>query len=125
MQANLAEAGITLKIDTPDIAQFVEGAFGGGYDLICVEDPAIRTPASVTPFLQNLNVEGPGMVIGGPKWTTHEFDSAITALISEADTEKVAELATKLDENGNRSDSLFQPVFGDEIKRICKRSERI
>lgn len=99
MQANLAEAGITLKIDTPDTAQFVEGAFGGGYDLICVGDtPAIRTPASVMPFLQKLNVEGPGMVIGGPKWTTDEFDSAITALISEADTEKVAELATKLDE---------------------------
>ena len=38
------------------------------------------------------------MVIGGPKWTTDEFDSTITALISEADTEKAAELATKLDE---------------------------
>ena len=99
MQANLAEAGITLKIDTPDTAQFVEGAFGGNYDLICVGDtPAIRTPASVMPFLQKLNVEGPGMVIGGAKWTNDEFDSTITELISEADTEKAAELATTLDE---------------------------
>lgn len=99
MQANLVEAGITLKIDTPDTAQFVEGAFGGNYDLICVGDtPAIRTPASVMPFLQKLNVEGPGMVIGGAKWTNDEFDSTITELISEADTEKAAELATTLDE---------------------------
>lgn len=57
MQANLAEAGITLKIDTPDTAQFVEGAFGGDYDLICVGDtPNVRIPANVMPFLQNLNV---------------------------------------------------------------------
>lgn len=99
MQANLAEAGITLKIDTPDTAQFVEGAFGGDYDLICVGDtPAIRTPASVMPFLQKLNVDGPGMVIGGAKWTSDEFDSTITDLISESDTDKATELATKLDE---------------------------
>lgn len=98
MQANLAEAGITLKIDTPDTAQFVEGAFGGDYDVICVGDtPAVRTPASVMPFLQKLNVDGPGMVIGGTKWTSDEFDSTISELISESDTDKAAELATKLD----------------------------
>ena len=50
------------------------------------------------PFLQKLNVEGPGMVIGGAKWTNDEFDSTITELIREADTEKAAELATTLDE---------------------------
>ena len=99
MQANLAEAGITLKIDTPDTAQFVEGAFGGDYDLICVGDtPAIRTPAGVMPFLQKMNVDGPGMVIGGAKWTSDEFDSTITDLIGESDTDKATELATKLDE---------------------------
>lgn len=99
MQANLAEAGITLNIDTPDTAQFVEDAFGGNYDLICVGDtPAIRTPASVMPFLQKLNVDGPGMVIGGAKWTSDEFDSTISELISESDTDKATELATKLDE---------------------------
>lgn len=99
MQANLAEAGITLKIDTPDTAQFVEGAFGGDYDLICVGDtPAVRTPASVMPFLQKMNVDGPGMVIGGAKWTSDEIDSTITELISESDTDKATELATSLDE---------------------------
>ena len=99
MQANLAEAGITLNIDTPDTAQFVEDAFGGNYDLICVGDtPAVRTPASVMPFLQKLNVEGPGMVIGGAKWTSDEIDSTITELISESDTDKATELATSLDE---------------------------
>ena len=99
MQANLAEAGITLKIDTPDTAQFVEDAFGGNYDLICVGDmPAIRTPATVMTFLSKLNVEGPGMVIGGPKWTSDEFDSTISELISESDIDKATELATKLDE---------------------------
>ena len=98
MQANLAEAGITLTIDTPDTAQFVEGAFGGDYDLICVGDtPNIRIPANVMPFLQTINVEGPGMVIGGPKWTSDEFDSTIKALVSEPDAEKAKELATKLD----------------------------
>ncbi|MDD3403502.1 MAG: ABC transporter substrate-binding protein [Hespellia sp.] len=99
MQANLAEAGITLTIDTPDTAQFVEAAFGGDYDLICVGDtPATRIPPNVMPFLQTLNVEGPGMVIGGPKWTSDEFDSKITALITESDADKVVELATELDE---------------------------
>ena len=50
------------------------------------------------PFLQKLNVDGPGMVIGGAKWTSDEFDSTITDLISESDTDKATELATKLDE---------------------------
>lgn len=37
------------------------------------------------------------MVIGGPKWTSDEFDSTIKALVSEPDAEKAKELATKLD----------------------------
>lgn len=99
MQANLQAVGITLTIDTPDTAQFVEGAFGGNYDIICVGDtPAVRTPASVMPFLQKLNVEGPGMVIGGPKWTSDEIDSLISEMITESDAAKVTELATTLDE---------------------------
>lgn len=99
MQANLAEAGITLTLDTPDVAQFVEGAFGGDYDLICVGDtPATRIPPNVMPFLQKLNVEGPGMVIGGTKWTSDEIDTKINALVSEADADKVVALATELDE---------------------------
>lgn len=99
MQANLAEAGITLNLDTPDTAQFVEGAFGGNYDIICVGDmPNVRTPASVMPFLQEANVNGPGMVIGGPKWTSDEFNKEISALIVEADNQKSKEIAQTLDE---------------------------
>ena len=99
MQANLAEAGITLTLDTPDTAQFVEGAFGGDYDIICVGDtPNMRTPASVMPFLTKINVYGPGMVIGGPKWTNDEFDTTIKELITAADNDKATEIATKLDE---------------------------
>ena len=99
IQANLADVGITLKIDTPDTAQFVEGAFGGDYDLIIVGDtPAIRTPASVMPFLQKTNAEGPGIVIGGPKWTSDEIDTTITEMIAESDADKTKELAAKLDE---------------------------
>lgn len=98
MQANLAEAGIKLTIDTPDTAQFVEGAFGGDYDLICIGDtPNVRIPANVMPFLQKLNVEGPGMVIGGPKWTTDEIDTTIQNMVSESDADKVAEYAAELD----------------------------
>ena len=98
MQANLAEAGITLTIDTPDTAQFVESAFGGNYDIICVGDtPNVRTPASVMPFLNNNNVYGTGMVIGGPKWTNDEFDSKITELITAADTDTAKSVATELD----------------------------
>lgn len=98
MQANLAEAGITLTLDTPDTAQFVEGAFGGNYDIICVGDtPNVRTPASVMPFLNNNNVYGTGMVIGGPKWTSDEFDSKITELITATDTDSAKAVATELD----------------------------
>ena len=98
MQANLAEAGITLTLNTPDTAQFVGDAFGGNYDIICVGDtPNVRTPASVMPFLNNTNVYGSGMVIGGPKWTNDEFDSKITELITAEDTDTAKAVATELD----------------------------
>ena len=87
MQANLALAGITLTIDTPDTASFVESAFSGDYDLICVgDDCSLRTP-SLIPFLAKQNIEGSGMVIGGPKWTTDEIDGLISDLIREPDDE--------------------------------------
>lgn len=99
MQANLAEVGITLNINTPDVAQFVEGAFGGDYDLICVGDsPSVRTPETVMTFLRKENAVGPGMVIGGPKWSSDEIQSTIDKLIVEPDLDKSKELATSLDE---------------------------
>jgi len=97
IQANLAEVGIKLNINTPDTAQFVGGAFGGDYDLIMVGDNLVtRTPA-IVPFLRKINVNGPGKVIGGPKYTTDEIDAAIATLISESDESKLAEQANKID----------------------------
>ena len=128
MQANLAEAGITLTLDTPDTAQFVQEAFGGNYDIICVGDtPNVRTPASVMPFLNNNNVYGTGMVIGGPKWTNDEFDSTITELITAADTDAAKEVATKLDnmvkEQRVCSDlytEMKASVYAKDIKGFCQ-----
>ena len=63
------------------------------------------------------------MVIGGPKWTNDEFDSTITSLISEADTEKAAELATTLDEMvkdqtvcSNLYSEMKSSVYAKELK---------
>ena len=131
MQANLAEAGITLKIDTPDTAQFVEGAFGGDYDIICVGDtPNVRIPANVMPFLQNLNVYGEGMVIGGPKWTNDDFDSTIQSLITAADADSAKEVAAKLDEMvkdqticSNLYSEMHGAVYAKDLKgynTICR-----
>ncbi len=98
IQANLAEIGIKMNIETPDIAQFVEGAFGGDYDLIMVGDmPIFRTQGTIMPFLQKVNVDGPGKIIGGPKWTTDEIDAKINAMITEPDMNKAAEIAKELD----------------------------
>ena len=131
MQANLAQAGITLTIDTPDTAQFVEEAFGGEYDLICVGDtPNIRIPATVMPFLTNINVYGTGMVIGGPKWTTDEIDSKITELVQESDTTKATEIATELDEivkDSTICSNLYSEqhctVYAKDLKgyNVCER----
>lgn len=124
MQANLKEAGITLNINTPDVAQFVEGAFGGTYDLICVGDsPAVRTPETVMTFLRKENAEGPGMVIGGPKWSSDEIQSTIDELIVEPDLEKSKELATTLDEMmkeqticSNLYSEMTATVYGKDLK---------
>lgn len=128
MQANLAEAGITLNIDTPDTAQFVEGAFGGSYDIICVgDDLTVRTP-TIVPFCTKLNVDGPGMVIGGPKWTTDELDAAIAALISESDTSKLEEqglaIGNMLKEQtvcSNLYSEMKAVITAKDLKGYCTR----
>lgn len=128
MQANLAEAGITLNIETPDTAQFVEEAFGGDYDLICVGDtPNVRIPANVMPFLQTNNVSGTGMVIGGPKWTTDELNSTIFELIQAPDTASATEIAAELDNQmkeeticSNLYSEMHGAVFANDIKGYNK-----
>ncbi len=97
MQANLAEIGIKLTIDAPDIAQFVDAAFAGNYDLVPVGDTLLARAPNIIPFLRKANIEGPGVVIGGPKWTTDEIDGLIAALVSETDTDKATEELQQLE----------------------------
>ena len=98
IQENLAEVGITLQIDTPDTAKFVEDAFAGNYDLIPVGETLVTRAPNIMPFLVKANIEGPGVVIGGPKWTTDEIDAAIAELVAEQDEEKAKEEVKALDE---------------------------
>ena len=79
------------------------------------------------PFLNNNNVYGTGMVIGGPKWTNDEFDSTITELITAADTDAAKEVATKLDnmvkEQRVCSDlytEMKASVYAKDIKGFCQ-----
>lgn len=82
IQANLAEAGIKINIDTPDVPTFVEQGFAGKYDLIAIgEFLTYRAPSALS-FLVKANVEGPGISLGGPKWTTDEIDAQITEFIT-------------------------------------------
>ena len=90
IQECLAQAGITLTINTVDTAQYVQDAFGGNYDIIMVgEYTAARIP-SLFVFFQKGPIDS-GFVIGGDKYTTEELDAAITEAIEEADPEKVME----------------------------------
>ncbi len=90
VQACLAQAGITLNINTVDTAQYVEMAFGGDYDIIMVgEYTAARFPTLFT-FFQKGPIES-GFVIGGDKYTTDELDAAIQEAIEEADEAKAKE----------------------------------
>lgn len=98
VQANLQQVGITLTIDTPDTPQFVQGAFGGDYDIIIVGDPLTQRLPNAFLFTTKLNVEGPGMCIGGPKWTTDEVDSKIAQFIAEKDNAKAKEIAAEIDQ---------------------------
>ena len=98
IQANLADIGIKLKINTPDVASFVGSAFAGEYDLIIVGELLKAKAPNVLPFLVRENIEGPGVVIGGPKWTTDDIDSAIKDFVAEKDIEKAKEILAGIDQ---------------------------
>lgn len=87
IQENLEAVGIHLTINIVDTAKFVEDAFGGKYDLISVPEMLVTRAPNVFPFLRTANVEGDGMVIGGPKWTTDELDSDIQKFIEDKDAD--------------------------------------
>jgi len=112
MQANLAEAGITLNLDIPDTAQFVEAAFGGDYDIIMVgeytaaryptlfcflqedrsaADVSAETEAEASTEAESDGTVGTTMVIGGPKVTTKALSDKIFAAIEESDEAKAIE----------------------------------
>lgn len=96
IQGCLAQAGITLNINTIDTAQYVQEAFGGGYDIIMVgEYTAARFPTLFT-FFQKAAIES-GFVIGGDKYTTDELDAAIQEAI-EADEADAKDLLKGIEE---------------------------
>lgn len=96
MQENLRAIGITLNIDTVDTPTFVQSAFGGDYDLIIVGEYTAERYPTLLCFLQQATIDS-GYIIGGPKKTTTEIDSDITALIQEKDTAKAKEEAGALE----------------------------
>ena len=97
VQANLKDVGITVNIKTPDTAQFVGGAFSGDYDIIIVqEDLSVIAPSSLA-FFKSVCINGPGVCVGGPKWTTNEIDSLVANIISETDKEKAKDMLHQLD----------------------------
>ena len=131
IQGSLSQIGIKLTIDTPDVATFVPQAFSGDYDLIIVGELLKAKVPTSFPFLVRENIEGPGVVIGGPKWTTDEIDNEITAFIEEKDTEKAKEIITTIDQQLKEemvcSNLYLEPkahITGTEIKGLRTRDER-
>ena len=132
MQANLAEVGINLSIETPDIPTFVGMAFEGDYDLMVVGELLKAKAPTVIPFLVRANIEGPGVVIGGPKWTTDEIDSEITDFITETDFNTAKEILTNIDKQLNEemvcSHLYIEPkaaVAATNLKGMRTRDERV
>lgn len=131
VQGCLSQIGIKVTIDTPDVATFVGQAFGGDYDLTIVgELLKAKLPTSM-PFLVRANIEGPGVVIGGPKWTTDEIDSEIAEFITEADSDKATEILANINQQLKDqqvcSDLYLEPkahVAGTGIKGLFTRDER-
>ena len=99
MQANLAQAGITLELDMPDTAQFVQQSAGGDYDLIVVGEYAAARFPSLFIFFQNAYT----FCIGGPKWTTDEINAQIHDFIFEEDAETAKELGKAFEETMKES----------------------
>jgi len=96
MQAQLAQAGITLEINSVDIPTFVQGANGGDYDIILVgEYLDSRNPSAWVFFDENsINT----FCIGGDKYTTDEIWSAIQDVIKAEDNEAAKEKVAALEE---------------------------
>lgn len=118
MQANLAQIGIKLNIDMPDTASFVEKAFGGDYDIIIVGELLKARAPSVFPFIVRANIEGPGIVIGGPKWTTDELDSMVSEFIAAKDVDSAKDIITKID-TSLKEECVCTHLFIEPKAAIC------
>lgn len=127
MQENLREAGITLDINTVDTPTFVQDAFGGNYDIIIVDEYTAERYPTLLCFLQKATIAS-GYIIGGPKVTTDEIDSAITQLIEEKDEKKAKEEAGALEQTmkkqmieSNLYPNTYASVLGKNIKGLTLR----
>ena len=90
IQAQLSQVGINLTLNTPDIPQFVQDAFGGNYDLIVVGEWIPNTNPSAFTFLNQDNIDS-GFIIGGPKVTTDEMNTLIHNIIAAVELEQARE----------------------------------
>jgi peptide/nickel transport system substrate-binding protein len=94
LQAQLAQVGITAKINIVDIPTFVQGANGGDYDMIMVGEYLDSRNPSAWVFFDQQSIDT--FNIGGDKYTTPEIEAAVQAVIQAKDNEeaktKVAEL---------------------------------
>lgn len=119
MQANLAQAGITLELDIPDTAQFVGQAAGGDYDIIIVGEYAAARFPSIFIFFQNAYT----FCIGGPKWTTDEINAKIHDFIFAEDQESATQIGKEFEEMMKESciqTNLFPGVNSSVINPALK-----
>ncbi len=119
MQAQLAQAGVTLEINTVDIPTFVQGANGGDYDIILVgEYLDSRNPSAYVFFDQN-SIDT--FNIGGDKYTTDEIWSAVQDVIQAEDNDTAKEKVAALEEIFKR-DTLVLNLC-PELKAIITQND--
>ncbi|MBE5911133.1 ABC transporter substrate-binding protein [Pseudobutyrivibrio sp.] len=96
MQAQLAQVGITLEINTVDIPTFVQGANGGDYDVIIVGEYLDSRNPSAWVFFDQESIDT--FNIGGDKYTTPEIEAAVEAVIQAKDNDEAKEKVAELEE---------------------------
>ena len=96
IQAQLAQVGITLEINTVDIPTFVQGANGGDYDVIIVGEYLDSRNPSAWVFFDQESIDT--FNIGGDKYTTPEIEAAVEAVIQAKDNDEAKEKVAELEE---------------------------
>lgn len=96
MQAQLAQVGITLEINTVDIPTFVQAANGGDYDVIIVGEYLDSRNPSAWVFFDQESIDT--FNIGGDKYTTPEIEEAVQAVIQAKDNDEAKEKVAELEE---------------------------